>query len=208
MRYKLPIAMSAIALVAGTSLALGQGMKERGGPPAVQPGPPASQGAPAEKMAPGTTGQGSGSETPKSDQAPSRQRDTTGQGSPRQTPNREMKGNQEPSKQQAPSTQQAPSKQKDTTGQGPAGASGASLTVEQRTQITTIIKKRNVRPVTKVNFSIAIGAVVPASVHFYPLPVEVVEIYPEWRGYLYILVGDEIFIIHPATHRIVAIIEA
>ena len=37
---------------------------------------------------------------------------------------------------------------------------------------------------------------------------EVVVIYPEWRGYDYILVGDEIVVIDPRTHEIVAILEA
>jgi hypothetical protein len=49
---------------------------------------------------------------------------------------------------------------------------------------------------------------VPESVHFYPLPVEVIAIYPEWRGYDYILVGSEILVIDPRTHEIVAILEA
>jgi hypothetical protein len=29
-------------------------------------------------------------------------------------------------------------------------------------------------------------------VHFYPLPSEVFVVYPKWRGYDYILVGDQI----------------
>jgi hypothetical protein len=45
-------------------------------------------------------------------------------------------------------------------------------------------------------------------VHFYPLPVEVITIYPQWRGYEYILVGEQIVIIDPRTHEIVAIVEA
>ena len=43
---------------------------------------------------------------------------------------------------------------------------------------------------------------------FYPLPSEVYVIYPEWRGYDYILVGDQILVINPRTHEIVAILEA
>ena len=38
--------------------------------------------------------------------------------------------------------------------------------------------------------------------------MEVDAIYPEWRGYDYILVGDEIVVIDPRTHEIVAILEA
>jgi Protein of unknown function (DUF1236) len=33
-------------------------------------------------------------------------------------------------------------------------------------------------------------------------------IYPEWRGYNYILVGDQILVIDPRTHQIVAILDA
>ena len=41
-----------------------------------------------------------------------------------------------------------------TTGQA---AAGGKLSTEQRTQITTVIKQQNVRPVTNVNFSISVG---------------------------------------------------
>jgi hypothetical protein len=49
---------------------------------------------------------------------------------------------------------------------------------------------------------------VPESVRFHPLPAEVFVIYPQWRGYDYILVGDQILVINPRTHEIVAILEA
>jgi Protein of unknown function (DUF1236) len=95
--------------------------------------------------------------------------------------------------------------QNGTTGQG-AAASGAKLSSEQRTKITTIIKKEKVEP-TRLNISVHVGARVPASVHYYPLPTAVVEVYPEWRGYNYILVGDQIVIIDPDTCEVVAILE-
>ena len=56
--------------------------------------------------------------------------------------------------------------------------------------------------------SVRVGVRIPASVHFYPLPVEVVDLYPAWRGYDYILVGEEIVIVNPRSHEIVAIVEA
>ena len=93
-----------------------------------------------------------------------------------------------------------------TTGQG-AASSSAKLSNEQRTKITTILKRQKVEP-AHLNVSMRVGTRVPESVHFYPLPVEVVDIYPEWRGYDYILVGDEIVVIDPRTHEIVAILEA
>jgi hypothetical protein len=95
-----------------------------------------------------------------------------------------------------------------TSGQGTAGA--AKLSTEQRTKITSVIKKQNVKRVsrTDINVNIRVGTRVPSRVHFYPVPIEVVEFYPEWRGYLFILVGDQIVIIAPDDHTIVAIIDA
>ena len=59
-----------------------------------------------------------------------------------------------------------------------------------------------------LNVSVRVGTRVPESVRFYPLPAEVFVVYPEWRGYNYILVGDQILVINPRTHEIVAILEA
>jgi hypothetical protein len=92
-----------------------------------------------------------------------------------------------------------------TTGQ--AGA-GAKLSGEQRTKITTVIREQHVAPVTNVNFSITVGTRVPHEMSFHPLPAEVVTIYPEWRGYEFILVRDQIVVIDPRTFEIVAVIEA
>jgi Protein of unknown function (DUF1236) len=90
---------------------------------------------------------------------------------------------------------------------GQAGA-GGKLSGEQRTKITTVIRGQHVAPVTNVNFSISVGTRVPHDVRFNPLPEEVVTIYPEWRGYEYILVGDQIVVVDPQSFEIVAVIEA
>ena len=105
-----------------------------------------------------------------------------------------------------PPAKSADESKKSTTGQGAAAVS-AKLSTEQRSKITTIIRSHKVEPV-KLNVTVSVGTRVPDSVHFYPLPVEVIVVYPEWRGYDYILVGDEILVIDPRTHEIVAIIEA
>ena len=93
-----------------------------------------------------------------------------------------------------------------TTGQG-AAAGSAKLSTEQRSKITTIIRQHKVEP-AHLNISVRVGTRVPDSVHFYPLPREVFVIYPEWRGYDYIMVGDEIIVLDPRTHEIVAILDA
>ena len=90
---------------------------------------------------------------------------------------------------------------------GQAGA-GAKLSGEQRTKITTVIRSQHVAPLDHVNFSISVGTRVPRDVRFYPLPTEVVTVYPEWRGYEFIQVGDQIVVVDPQTFEIVAVIEA
>jgi len=90
---------------------------------------------------------------------------------------------------------------------GQAGA-GGKLSTEQRTKITTVIKQQRVAPVTNVNFSIAVGTRVPRDVSFHPLPAEIVTIYPDWRGYEFILVRDQIVVIDPSSLQIVAVIDA
>jgi hypothetical protein len=91
-----------------------------------------------------------------------------------------------------------------TTGQ--AGAN-AKLSTEQRTRITSVIRDQRVESVDHVNFAISVGTRVPREgVRFYPLPAEVVTIYPEWRGYEFIRVRDEILVIDPNTYEIVAVL--
>src|SRR5882757_6112973 len=102
-------------------------------------------------------------------------------------------------------TTQSQTNQSQTTGQ--AGG-GAKLSTEQRTKITTVIKEQHVQPVTNVNFSISVGTRVPRSgITFHALPAEIVTVYPQWRGYEYILVRDQILVIDPRTGEIVDVID-
>jgi hypothetical protein len=96
---------------------------------------------------------------------------------------------------------------KSATTVGQAGA-GAKLSTEQRTKITTVIRDQHVAPVNDVKFSIAVGTRVPREVSFHPLPAEIVTFYPEWRGYEYFLVRDQIIVVDPRTLEIVAVLEA
>jgi hypothetical protein len=90
---------------------------------------------------------------------------------------------------------------------GQAGA-GAKLSSDQRTKITTVIREQRVQPVTNVNFSISVGTRVPRDVSFHPLPAEIVTIYPDWRGYQFILVRNQIVVIDPQSLEIVAVLDA
>ena len=93
-----------------------------------------------------------------------------------------------------------------TTGNAATSATAAPP-AEKRTQITSAIKQEKVEEVTNVNFNLSIGTAVPAGVRYHPLPTRIVEIYPEWRGYDFILVHGKYIILRPHTHEIVYIIE-
>jgi hypothetical protein len=92
-----------------------------------------------------------------------------------------------------------------TTGQV---GGGARLSGEQRTRISTVFRDQRIEPLNNVNFSIAVGSRVPRDISFHPLPAEVVTIYPEWRGYEFVRVRDQILVINPRTLEIVAVLEA
>jgi hypothetical protein len=103
-----------------------------------------------------------------------------------------------------------------SSGPGPAagrpggpGGDGArlGLNTQQRTQITRSFASLNVRPLAAVNFAVSIGAVIPASVELYEVPTEVVQVVPAYRGYRYVVVGNQIVIVEPSARRIVAVID-
>jgi hypothetical protein len=97
---------------------------------------------------------------------------------------------------------------KSTTTTGNAATSAtAAPPAEKRTQIVSAIKSEKIEETTNVNFNISVGATIPGTVRFHPLPARIVEIYPEWRGYDVIFVHGRYIIVRPQTHEIVYIIE-
>jgi hypothetical protein len=92
----------------------------------------------------------------------------------------------------------------ETTGRG--DAANVRLTTEQRTRIRKVVVTKKIPKVTKVNFTVSIGARVPRTVKFHAIPSEIVTIHPAWRGYRVILVGSELVIVNPRTYEIVAVI--
>jgi hypothetical protein len=92
---------------------------------------------------------------------------------------------------------------------GRAGGASVQLSQDQRTKIKdVIVRDRNVARVNSASFSVSVGAKVPRDVHISVLPPEVVTIVPEYRGFEYVLVGDQLLIIDPNTLEIVAILPA
>jgi hypothetical protein len=108
--------------------------------------------------------------------------------------------------QEAPRGAQAPRATAEGA-QAPSGARGAAaLNEQQRTQISSLISRENVRPLGRVNFAVSVGTVVPRSVRLHPLSADIVAIVPQFRGHRFFVVEDEIVIVEPSTLRIVAVI--
>jgi chemotaxis protein histidine kinase CheA len=82
----------------------------------------------------------------------------------------------------------------------------ASLNETQRTRVSESIARLNVAPLNNVNFSLSVGTVVPRDVRFQPLPADIVEVMPQYRGYNFFVVRDEIVIIEPTTYKIVDVL--
>ena len=62
------------------------------------------------------------------------------------------------------------------------------------------------QPVNNVNFSLTVGTAVPRNIHLQTLPADVVEVVPQYRGYSFFLVRDEIVIVEPSTYQIVTVL--
>jgi hypothetical protein len=57
-----------------------------------------------------------------------------------------------------------------------------------------------------VNINVNVGAVLPGEVDVRPLPPAVVSLVPEYEGYDYVAMNDEIVIVQPSTRHVVEII--
>jgi hypothetical protein len=214
---KLLIGATAVALLAGVGAALPQGMQREGGPSMGQaPGGnlPADKGKGSVQR----EGQGAQPGRAQNDRPGGKTNQTTGQ-SPKNGQQPMQQGETDRGKagqrngnatgQQAPAArgQQQPAqtqRQGDQT-QGQAGAR-ITLTEEQRTQLRSSTQGAPRVERANIKFSIAVGTVVPRSIKLVAVPAVIVDTHPDWRGYLYFIVDNELVVVEPRTLKIVAII--
>jgi hypothetical protein len=106
--------------------------------------------------------------------------------------------------QPAPS---ATAEQSNPPASAPQSSTGViALDTQQQTSIGQAIAHHNVKPITNVTFSMALGTKVPASVQLRALPSDVATFVPQYRGYSYFVVEEQMVIVDPATQAIVAIV--
>jgi hypothetical protein len=188
------------------------------GPGPTTGAPGAAEQQPSESPAPKATAPGgnrgaqdrtipdkqrTGQQAPTGKQAPGQQQ---GQAAPHEQPGASKQGasGQQPATKQGEATQPGGSKQ--GAAERPMTSKNVSLTTEQKTTIRKTVLTSSAPRVTNVNFDIKVGVVIPRTVRVAPLPATIVEIEPEWRGYMYFVSGDEIIIVNPRSLAIVAVL--
>jgi hypothetical protein len=109
-----------------------------------------------------------------------------------------------------PSTNTAAQPTSNQTNTAPSSSSNvsasANLNESQRTRVSQSIARLNAAPLNNVNFSLSAGTVVPRDVRFQPLPADVVEVMPQYRGYNFFVVRDDIVIVDPSSYKIVDVL--
>jgi hypothetical protein len=229
MKNTLLITASVAALVAGIGLASAQGVNERRDAPTAatsEQKAPEEQAdhqkstlpAKTEKLKPAPTAQAPEKTKPAAAtaQAPEKEKSIptaqvpdkampapTAQ-IPEKTDSDHQTVGQSPSQGAAP----GPAAQKGSAQKGSESFAAVPMSTEQTVRFRETLKGEKAERLTGVQFSIAIGEEVPRSVHFHRLPARIVEYAPQYRDFDYILVGDDILIVDPSTHRIVAVISA
>lgn len=197
------------ALIFGAAIANGQTNPPTTQSPAASPAnPPTSAAPPAHSSSATTpttrepgraTSPSQSSERSATPGQPGRaEPGTTTQGTSTRNPTPSGAGSGSSSQTAAPSTS-SPSHA--------ATAPAVNLTTQQRTEIrNTVINTGSAPRVASVNFNVAVGVVVPTTVHFAPVPEALVRIEPAWRGFDYFVYADEIIIVDPRTRRIIAVL--
>ena len=204
MKKTLMITVSVAALVAAGGMAFAQGVNP--------PRDPAATAAPAQhdksdKMKAETPSKTEAVKPAPNAQLPAKpngvKSETSGQGSTMQPVQRDA----------TPSNERSAPKAQTEEPKGPGRADAkqaapAALSAEHHAKMWEAVRGEKTAPFTGAKFSMTVGEAVPQTVHLNRLPARVIEFAPQYRGYEYIQVGEEILIVDPSTHRIVAVIAA
>jgi hypothetical protein len=208
MRKTLLTTVAAAALFASAGIASAQSTKPeaepKGGAQMKSDAPAATDKAVPDKAAPKSNAQAK----PDADTKAKSAAETKDTNTPAKT-NAQTAPSNSPNKSATDSKSTTDTKSATDTKSSTSSKTTVSLSTEQRTKIrTTVLQQSNAPRVSKVDFQISVGTRVPKTVRAVALPTTVVEVYPQWRGFLYFIVGDEIVVVEPNTMEIVAVLSA
>jgi len=123
-------------------------------------------------------------------------------------PKKPMTGSAAP--EQVPANNGAPTKTEAAQGQTPAKTTDVEVTGslnigrEKAARVSDTLFRSGER--VDIDVSVSVGMALPERVRPRPLPTSIVEIAPEYRGYDYVIIRDEIVIVEPSTRKVVEII--
>jgi hypothetical protein len=81
-----------------------------------------------------------------------------------------------------------------------------NLNEQQRVRVSQTFARLDVKPLTNVNFNVAVGVVVPRDIRLEVVPTEIVDIVPQFRGFRFFAVRDQFVIVEPSSLKIVAVL--
>ncbi|MDQ0469841.1 DUF1236 domain-containing protein [Labrys wisconsinensis] len=92
-------------------------------------------------------------------------------------------------------------------GRGDVDVTGSlNVSRDKANRVRDTLFRTGERSNVDVDVNVAIGTALPTRVRPLPLPPDIVEIAPEYRGYDYVIVQDEVVIVEPQTRRVVEVI--
>jgi hypothetical protein len=115
---------------------------------------------------------------------------------------------QQPAQDEQPQGGSEQPAQTDTQQAQQDSSTNVEVTVEQKTEITQIIREERAEPVA-VDVDLSVGVIVPQTVKvkLKPLPPRIVKIVPRYEGYLFFILADgRIVIVEPSTLKVVVIL--
>jgi len=163
---------------------------------------------PANNQARSSNSTTSTSQAPASSNSPNQAQTNPPSNTQTQSANPPPAAQQSPAGSGSTNTAQQPNRQQDTAERSSSTNVNASVSIndQQRTRISQSVSRLNVQPLNNVDFSLSVGTAVPRDVRLQPLPAEVVEVVPQYRGYDFVLVKEEIVIVEPSSYKIVAVL--
>jgi hypothetical protein len=119
-----------------------------------------------------------------------------------QSQNKNAAQNNQPASQSAAKTSQSASQQT-----GERDKASTKLRETDKTKVFSTLKSSKQASNQNINVSVSVGERLPPRVHARPLPRTVVEVMPQYRGYDYVTVRDEVYIVRPGTREVVDVIQ-
>ena len=214
--------LGTVALLAGVAMASAQ-TTPQGGMSESQPG----MSSPSGGQAPQTQQQRGGEsqrgiqeqrgegrdgiraqQTQQSDQQKDR---TSGQAQRDSEPRRDAQTKQQSDQQKDRTQDRAGAQDRDRGNQDKAAArpdenGRVTLNTEQRTRIQkTVFARSNLPRVSRVDFALHVGTVIPTHVAIVDVPPALIEINPSWRSHKFFVVEEDIIVVSP-ERKIVAVV--